>query len=229
MDGNPNVGADTIAATLAGQRALVLAAYRRDLAALGELLSQSLTRVRRGGRAARRASTSTAHCCPGRAAKLRPRHADMPYRNLLALMAGRLWATAHDEPQAYADAAEFLADIALIEDSLHAHRGEHAGGFAVRRLRRRAQCFGFHLASLDLRQDSAAHDAALAALLADPDWSGARVDARAARLHALLAGERRRVAGAGRGAAGRRWTCSAPSRDCARATARARSGRTSSA
>ena len=45
MDGNPNVGADTIAATLAGQRALVLAAYRRDLAALGELLSQSLSRV----------------------------------------------------------------------------------------------------------------------------------------------------------------------------------------
>jgi phosphoenolpyruvate carboxylase len=45
MDGNPNVGADTITATLAGQRALVLTAYRRDLVALGEALSQSITRA----------------------------------------------------------------------------------------------------------------------------------------------------------------------------------------
>ena len=45
MDGNPNVGAATIDATLASQRALVLAAYRRDLDALGELLSQSQARV----------------------------------------------------------------------------------------------------------------------------------------------------------------------------------------
>ncbi len=45
MDGNPNVGAGTIAAALAGQRAMVLAAYRRDLIALGAALSQSLTRV----------------------------------------------------------------------------------------------------------------------------------------------------------------------------------------
>ena len=45
MDGNPNVGADTIAATLAAQRRMVLAAYRRDIEALAELLSQSTTRV----------------------------------------------------------------------------------------------------------------------------------------------------------------------------------------
>lgn len=51
------------------------------------------------------------------------------------------------------------------------------------------QCFGFHLAALDLRQDSAVHDAALAALLGDPDWSGRAVEARVARLHALLDGE----------------------------------------
>ena len=31
MDGNPNVGADTIAASLAGQRALVLGAYRQEI------------------------------------------------------------------------------------------------------------------------------------------------------------------------------------------------------
>lgn len=200
MDGNPNVGADTIAATLAAQRALVLGAYRRDLAALGELLSQSLSRVDVAGAVLARIDEYRA-LLPKAAVKLRPRHGDMPYRNLLALMTARLRATVHDEPAGYADAGEFLADVELIEDSLNAHGGEHAGGFAVRRLRRRAQCFGFHLASLDLRQDSAVHDVALAALLGDDDWSDRSADARAARLHALLAGEAPVVAADAEGAA----------------------------
>ncbi|HKN78422.1 MAG TPA: phosphoenolpyruvate carboxylase, partial [Lysobacter sp.] len=188
MDGNPNVGAETITAALAGQRALVLAAYRRDLLALGEALSQSLTRVGVSDALLARIGFYLERM-PKAAAKLRPRHADMPYRKLLTFIYERLWATLHDEPEAYGDAAEFAADIALIEDSLRTHRGEHAGGFAVRRLRRRVACFGFHLASLDLRQDSATHDAAIAALLEDADWPGRSVEARTQRLHRLLRDE----------------------------------------
>lgn len=188
MDGNPNVGAPTIAATLAGQRELVLAAYRRELVALGEILSQSLSRVDVSPGLSARLEDYRARL-PEAAAKLHPRHADMPYRNLLTLMHERLWATAHEAPEGYADAAEFKADVALIEDSLRTHRGAHAGAFAVRRLRRRVACFGFHLASLDLRQNSAAHDAALAALLADPQWPERGVAERTATLHRLLRGE----------------------------------------
>src|SRR5688572_1974768 len=185
MDGNPNVGADTVRATLAGQRAMVLAAYRRDLVALSESLSQSLTRVQVSDALLARIEDYR-RLLPAAASRLKPRHADMPYRNLLALMQARLQATADDAAGAYADAAQFDADLALILDSLQAHRGEHAGGFAVRRLRRRAACFGFHLASLDLRQDSATHDAALAGLLGDAAWPGRSVAERTARLHALL-------------------------------------------
>jgi phosphoenolpyruvate carboxylase len=188
MDGNPNVGADTIAATLAGQRALVLAAYRRDLLALGEALSQSLTRVGVSEAVLARIEAYRERM-PAAAAKLRPRHADMPYRKLLTFVFERLWATQHEEPEGYADAAEFDADIALIADSLRDHRGEHAGGFAVRRLRRRIACFGFQLASLDLRQDSATHDAALAALLDEPAWADRSVAERTHRLHRLLQGD----------------------------------------
>jgi phosphoenolpyruvate carboxylase len=125
---------------------------------------------------------------PDAAAKLKPRHADMPYRKLLTFIYERLFATMHEQPEGYADAAEFQADIALIEESLREHRGEHAGGFAVRRLQRRAACFGFHLASLDLRQDSATHDAALAALLDDPAWADRGIAERTQRLHRLLHG-----------------------------------------
>ena len=188
MDGNPNVGADTIAATLAGQRALVLNAYRRDLASMAELLSQSVTRVRVDDAVLARVEDYR-YQLPKAAALLKPRHADMPYRNLLHLMAARLQATTDESVHGYPDATAFLADIALIERSLATNQGEHAGGFAVRRLRRRAECFGFHLASLDLRQDSGTHDAALAALLDLPDWESMDVAARATRLHSLLDGD----------------------------------------
>lgn len=187
MDGNPNVGADTIAATLAGQRALVLRAYRRDLDSLGELLSQSDTRVGIDEAVLARVEDYR-YLLPKAAAALKQRHADMPYRNLLSLMSARLQATVDESVHGYPDVAAFLADIVAIEDSLNANQGGHAGGFAVRRLRRRAECFGFHLASLDLRQDSATHDAALAAVLGDADWEGRAPAERARRLHALLDG-----------------------------------------
>ena len=189
MDGNPNVGADTIAASLAGQRGLVLSAYRRDLRALAELLSQSTVRVQVDD-AVLATLDAYRDRLPSDAAALKPRHADMPYRNLLTLMEARLAATAREEPAGYPDAAAFLEDVRMIEASLLAHGGAHAGAFAVRRLRRRAECFGFHLASLDLRQDSAMHDAALAALLENPDWARRPVADRVAALHEVIAGDR---------------------------------------
>ena len=185
MDGNPNVGAATIEATLSGQRAMVLANYRRDLARLGELLSQSSGRVGVSDELVRRAD-EYARRFPKAADKIKARHADMPYRRFAALMSARLAATAQDKREGYDDATGFLDDIRLMEASLAAHRGEHAGGFAVRRLRRRAEAFGFHLATLDLRQESTQHDLALAELLGDGEWPERPWEDRAARLRQLI-------------------------------------------
>src|SRR5690606_10319164 len=132
------------------------------------------------------------------------RQADMPYRQLMELMSARLEATAAGgraddaAPGAdgYPDVAAFLADIDLIDASLAAHRGEHAGRFALGRPRRRVTSFGFHLASLDLRQDSAAHDAALGALEGVDDWAALPLERRLARLHALIDAPVPRVPGA---------------------------------
>ena len=187
MDGNPNVGAATISATLAGQRALVLQNYRRDLARLGEVLSQSSGRVKVSPELLRR-TDDYARRLPKAAEKLKARHADMPYRRFTALVSARLAATAQDKREGYGDAAEFVADLRLAEASLAANRGEHAGGFAVRRLRRRAEAFGFHLATLDLRQESTRHDAALAALLGDAGWPARAWPERADRLRDLISG-----------------------------------------
>ncbi len=193
MDGNPNVGADTMTAALDSQRALLIAAYRRDLAHLSSLLSQS-TELVAVDPAIHTLIADYSARLPRNAAKLKARHATMPYRQLLALMSARLSATLKPAdsvgPAAgYRNPREFRADLQRVHDSLLAHRGEHAGAFSVQRVLRKIDAFGFHLATLDLRQDSRAHDDALAELLADPAWPQRPPAERVERLTRLWKGE----------------------------------------
>lgn len=190
MDGNPNVGADTIDATLRAQRDLVLQRYADECARLDRLLSQTDDRVVVSD-VLRRRLDDYRKLVPEVAAGIRPRHADMPYRCLLILMRARLEATAKETQGAYRNAGEFADDVSLIAASLAAHKGDHAGLFAVRRLGWRVYSFGFHLARLDVRQDSRAHDDVLALLLDDPDWPSRDPARRAEVLGPYAAGERR--------------------------------------
>ena len=194
MDGNPNVGADTIAASLASQRTQILDRYIGDVAALARLLSQTDSRVQVDPRLRQRLDEARTRY-PQAASRIKPRHADMPYRSLLTVIGGRLQATHEDgHPEAYASADELRDDLELIAASLVDHRGLHAGAYAVQRLIWRVRSFGFHLARLDARQDSRVHDDALAALFNDADWAQRSVDERVATLHAHLRGERDFVA-----------------------------------
>jgi len=185
MDGNPNVGADTIRAALSAQRASVLHSHRADLQALAEILTQSRGRIGVDAAIEARIADYAARL-PEVAARLSPRLADMPYRQLLNLMRGRLAAALNGAPDAYAGADELIADLQAIDASLRHHRGEHAGRFALQRVLWRVRTFGFHLATLDLRQDSGTHDAALSALLHDDGWTARPVAERVDRLHALI-------------------------------------------
>ncbi|MBD8881498.1 phosphoenolpyruvate carboxylase [Rhodanobacter sp. 7MK24] len=190
MDGNPNVGADTIAATLASQRTQILDRYIGDVAALARLLSQTDSRVQVDPRLRQRLDEVRARY-PQAASHIKPRHADMPYRSMLAVIGARLEATHEDgHPEAYAGAGELREDLELIAASLVDHRGLHAGAYAVKRLVWRVRSFGFHLARLDARQDSRVHDDALGALFNDAEWPQRGVDERVAALHAHLRGER---------------------------------------
>jgi len=187
MDGNPAVGADTINETLRAQRGMVLARYQAECAHLDRLLSQTDDRVQVSP-ALRRRLDDYRQRLPEAAAAIHPRHLNMPYRCLLALMRARLTATGNDGAEGYGNAAGFRVDVELIAESLAANKGEHAGLFGVRRLLRRVRTFGFHLARLDVRQDARVHDDVLAALLDDPEWAGRSADDRAARLRGLAAG-----------------------------------------
>ena len=189
MDGNPNVGADTIGNSLATQRAHVLEHYIADVDGLARMLSQTDDRVDFEPSLLQRLATYREQF-PRAAATIRPRHADMPYRCLLTLIRARLEATleeGHDE--GYASAEELLDDLLLIVHGLIDHRGLNAGAYAVRRLVWRVRTFGFHLARLDVRQDSRVHDDALAALLADEDWTQRAPAERIAKLRPYASGE----------------------------------------
>ncbi|MDE1892833.1 MAG: phosphoenolpyruvate carboxylase [Pseudomonadota bacterium] len=191
MDGNPNVGADTIAASLATQRAQVIERYLADVSALARLLSQTEGRAKTSPQLQQRLDAYRERF-PQAAARIRPRHADMPYRCLLTLIGARLEASLDDHhAEGYSSAVDLLADLQLMVDSLVEHRGMHAGAYAVQRLIRRVRTFGLHLARLDVRQDSQVHDEALAALLDDPAWSELAPAARVARLRAYASGAER--------------------------------------
>lgn len=187
MDGNPNVGAETIAETLRSQRDRILARYAGETRELAGLLSQTADRVEVSADLLRQ-SEAYRSLLSDEAADVRPRHADMPYRVFLNRVTARLKATARDAPGGYESAAAFLSDIERVADSLLAGRGQQAGWYAVRRLVWRVRTFGFHLARLDCRQDSRVHAQAIGVLLGQPDWAQADAAAQADAIRAHAGG-----------------------------------------
>jgi phosphoenolpyruvate carboxylase len=185
MDGNPNVSAATIRATLASQRQAILARYAAELGRLEDVLTQCPSRIKVEDAVVERCDIY-GKALPEVLETIPPRHRNMPYRILCRLMAARLKATAEDRSNGYADAASLLDDLQVIADSLRRNRGSNAGLFGIRRLTWRVRTFGFHLATLDLRQDALVHRRVVGQLLGDADWQGASPTERTKRLRALL-------------------------------------------
>jgi phosphoenolpyruvate carboxylase len=117
---------------------------------------------------------------------------DEPYRRALIGVYARLAATLehltgaqampHAAPPStpYAQAQAFLDDLRVIDASLRKHHGQALASQRLKSLMRSVQVFGFHLATLDLRQSSDKHEAVVAELL-----SVARVHAGYSSLNEL--------------------------------------------
>lgn len=186
MDGNPNVGAATIESTLRRHRDLVLTRYQAEVRELIDHLTQSRSRVDVTPEIDARIAEYVG-MMPRAFAGIPRRHRDMPYRVLLWLMYARLQATLRDESDAYERADVFIADLELMKRSLEAHEGRHAGLFRLRRLWVRATTFGFHLATLDVRQDAVVHRRAVGVLLGHADFPCLPAAERARLLQQALA------------------------------------------
>lgn len=168
-DGNPNVTAETLEYALRRQAELALRHYLTEVHYLGgELsLSAALVDVSVEMQALAERSPDTSE-----------HRKDEPYRRALTGVYARLAATLRDltggeaarhavPPQnPYTRAEEFLADLHTVEQSLAEKHGSVLAAPRLRPLIRAVEVFGFHLATVDLRQSSDKHEAVIAELLA---------------------------------------------------------------
>ncbi|HKU90587.1 MAG TPA: phosphoenolpyruvate carboxylase [Steroidobacteraceae bacterium] len=169
MDGNPDVHAKTIRETLARQQQVIINAYFSECQTLAQLLSQSASRSAVVPELTQRIELY-ATLIPGAQGITPMRHDRMPYRVFLGQVGERLRLTYDGRPNAYESPQQFLRDLKLIASSLRANRGFHAGWGNVQRLIRRVETFGFHLATLDLRQQAEIHHRVICQGLDDPQW-----------------------------------------------------------
>lgn len=185
MDGNPDVHAKTLRETIARQQQIIVNNYFLECKSLAESLSQSASRVGVAAELSARIDQYSV-LLPGGGSLSPARHDRMPYRMFLGQVMERLRATYEGRANHYENVSEFLGDINLIADSLRANKGEHAGLFQVRRLIRRVRTFGFHLATLDIRQHALAHRTVIGQGLGDAEWLKRDGASRTARLREAL-------------------------------------------
>ena len=197
-DGNPHVTADSLRLALGRASQALLTDYLEQLNAIGAELSLSseLAVVSEPLAALARASGD-----------VNAARADEPYRRAITGMYARLAATYQNltgrmpsrpatvEALPYPDAASLRADLQILEDSLKSEsRVRLNGGGALARLNRAVETFGFHLATLDLRQNADVHARVVAELLqvagVAPDYQALTEPERVALLRRELASER---------------------------------------
>ena len=168
-DGHPHVTADTMRAALTAQAETVFDHYARAVHALGAELSMSntLTPV-----------TAALSTLAERSPDASPQRADEPYRRALTGVYARLLSTAaalglvvHARPAVadappYPRADELRADLATVAGSLEANGSSRIARLHVAPLLRTIDVFGFHGATLDLRQSSDVLESVVAELLA---------------------------------------------------------------
>lgn len=166
-DGNPNVDAATLERALLRQATVLFEHYLQEVHALGAELSITTLLI---------AADPELLALAERSGDDSPHRRDEPYRRALVGVYARLAATAlrltgqnlarrstvaapaYDAPQ------EFAADLAVIAASLAAHHGAPLAKLRLSGLQQALEVFGFHLATVDLRQSSDVHEGALAEL-----------------------------------------------------------------
>jgi phosphoenolpyruvate carboxylase len=196
-DGNPNVAAETLDYAVHAQASVAFEHYLAEVHRLGAEMSLCTRLV---------APTERLLALARDARDANPHRADEPYRQALIGIYARLAATArelahhtpvrppHADGVPYRAPAELGADLDVIADSLSTHGSSELAALRLAPLRRAIDVFGFHLAALDLRQNSDVHEHVVAELfgragVAD-DYPSLPEEARVALLERELASPR---------------------------------------
>ncbi|HYR57412.1 MAG TPA: phosphoenolpyruvate carboxylase, partial [Chthoniobacteraceae bacterium] len=171
-DGHPGVTAEVTAETLERLRANALVVLHRQLTALAEKLSLSAwMQPPPASLLTLRSEIAVALGVPGRA--ILAQNAGEPWRQFVQLLVARLpievaphqLAQIREGGGRYQHAGELAADLRILHDSLRAVGARRLAETDVAPVMRALEVFGFHLAQLDIRQNSAFHAKALAQLM----------------------------------------------------------------
>jgi phosphoenolpyruvate carboxylase len=161
-DGNPFVTAPVLRQAVALQSAAAFDFYEAGVTQLGiELpLSLQMASVSEALMAMAALSTDT-----------NPHRQDEPYRRALGVILSRLHETraalaGKEAKSPYVNAEAFRADLQILFTSLVEHGGARLATRRLKRLIQSVRIFGFHLAPIDLRQNSDVHERCVAELLA---------------------------------------------------------------
>ncbi len=169
-DGNPFVTAEVLEAAMRAQSRKAIGYLLEQLHQLGAELSTTTSLIEVPDVELMRLAEQS----PDRS----PHRLDEPYRRAIAGFYARLAATALQldnleaprhavaDAEPYATSAEFAADLDVLHRALISHKCGLLGRGRLRRLRHAVAIFGFHLAPLDLRQNSDVHARTVAELLA---------------------------------------------------------------
>ncbi len=178
-DGHPLVTASVTEETLAETRQKALTLVRRHLKELASKLSLSERLQSPGNKLILRIeSLSNTLGEPGYDALNRNRHE--PWRQFLNLMIASLPFDT-DTPESieisgnqsrYIASDELLEDLSLLRESLVAVGAQHIADMEVTPVYRIVQTFGFHLGTLDIRQNSRVHELALSQLMTAAGMNG---------------------------------------------------------
>ncbi|MBD8498530.1 phosphoenolpyruvate carboxylase [Paenibacillus arenosi] len=99
-----------------------------------------------------------------------------PYRVKIIYMLQKLHnvmeETTKGTSERYQTAAEFIQDLKLIDNSLRHHFADYAADTHIKKLIRQVELFGFHMATLDIRQHSKEHESAMTEILANMNIVG---------------------------------------------------------
>ncbi|WP_042457347.1 phosphoenolpyruvate carboxylase [Neobacillus dielmonensis] len=160
-DGNPNVTHEVTWETLERQRRLVLKKYKQVLVELMKRYSHSTTRVGVSEELITYLSEKEdLYVTPDRKW---PNQAEV-YRRAFAVIIERIRQVGKND-RGYQSSEELLEDLYMIKRSLKNHHPSAHELKIIQKLIRQVQLFGFHLATLDIRNHSGEHEAAITEIL----------------------------------------------------------------
>lgn len=195
-DGNPSVTASVTWRTLNIQRGLVIHKYETLLKSLMRKMSFSTSIVEVHEDLLRSIERDRADV---ELKTIEPwTNEKEPYRIKLTYMLQKLQNMRNEQfkgtKQRYNSVSEFIADLRLIDRSLRHHYADFVADTHLKKLIRQAELFGFHLATLDVRQHSQEHENAMTEVLAKAgvtaDYAALSEEEKIELLHGLLSDSR---------------------------------------